>query len=83
MATDRRKKNADWRLNVNSDGTVPHNEAVFAVQMDIRDAMLRQNELLSQLVGLLRCHRIPRALDALHSLGVQARRRKRKARAAK
>lgn len=73
--TDRRRKNTNWQLNINADNTVPHNEAVFAVQMDIRDALLR-------IVSLLECHRLPRALDALHSLGVQARRRKRKARKA-
>lgn len=73
--TDTRRKNVSWSLAVNPDNSVPHHDAQLAVQMDIRDALLR-------IVSLLECHRIPRALDALHSLGVAARRKKRRARKA-
>lgn len=37
--TDRRKKDADWALNINADGTYPGGDARLAVLMDIRDEL--------------------------------------------
>lgn len=68
--TDTRKKNVNWRLNVNTDGTVPNHDAQLAVLMDIRDE-------LQAIRSLANCYRIPRALDAMTELGAEARRRKR------
>lgn len=67
-----RHKHADvaWNLTTNSDKTVPHQDAHLAVLMDIRDELQQINRSLG-------CYRIPRALDAMHELGVEARRRKR------
>ncbi len=42
-----------------------------ALLMDIRDE-------LQAIRRLAECHRIPRALDALHSMGVAARRRRKR-----
>jgi len=55
---DTRRKNVNWRLAVNGDGTVPHHDAELAVLMDIRDELQGIRSLLS-------CYRIPRALDAI------------------
>lgn len=54
--TDKRKKNANWNLNVNDDGSVPQMDAHLAVLMDIRDEMQRLNRLLhcSNFIGIPR-----------------------------
>ena len=52
MAVDTRKKNVNWRLNVNADGTVPNYDAHLAVLMDIRDELQALNRLAN-------CYRIP------------------------
>lgn len=59
-----RHKNLQWDVPDNS-----FEGAQLAVQMDIRDALLDLN-------GLLRCYRIPAALDALAELGKQAKRKR-------
>lgn len=69
---DTRKKNTNWKLHVNQDGTVPNHDAQLAVLMDLRDELQSLNRLAN-------CYRIPRALDAMHELGVEARRKKRAA----
>lgn len=69
---DMRKKNVTWSLNVNPNGTVSNGDAQLAVLMDIRDE-------LQTIRNLAQCYRIPRALDAMHELGVDARRKKRNA----
>lgn len=69
---DTRKKNANWNLNVDSAGRVSNADAQLAVLMDIRDELQALNRLAN-------CYRIPRALDAMHELGVEARRKKRNA----
>lgn len=69
---DTRKKNVSWKLHTNADGTTPNMDAQLAVLMDIRDE-------LQTIRNLAQCYRIPRALDAMHELGVEARRKKRAA----
>lgn len=63
-----RQKN--WNWIVSDDGkfarSVEH--AQLAVLMDIRDELQAVNRLLG-------CHRVPRALDDLNSLGQWARRK--------
>lgn len=44
--SDRRKKDANWGINTNADGTTPHDDALLAVCMDIRDELKRLNTLL-------------------------------------
>jgi hypothetical protein len=66
---DNRHKNANWNVGVETT----YAGAQLAVLMDIRDELQAINSKLG-------CYRIPRALDALHSMGVAARRRKRKKR---
>lgn len=56
---DRRKKDANWLLNLNVNGTVPTCDAQLAVLMDIRDELKKLNWLLScenflQIPALLR-----------------------------
>lgn len=66
---DTRYKNARWTIHNSADGTVPSSDAHLAVLMDIRDE-------LQSIVSLLRCHRIPKALDAIvamHRQGVKRR----------
>lgn len=72
MAKDTRKKNMNWSLETNADGTTPSQDAHLAVLMDIRDE-------LQAIHQLARCYRIPRALDAMIELGAEARRKKRAA----
>ncbi|WP_448043766.1 hypothetical protein [Bradyrhizobium liaoningense] len=67
MATTSRHKNANWTLPTSG---VSYAGAQLAVLMDIRDELQAINRALG-------CYRIPRALDAMHDLGVEARRRKR------
>jgi hypothetical protein len=67
--TDRRQKNVNWCIYSHRAN---HQEgAQLAVLMDIRDELQAINAKLD-------CYRVPRALDALISMGVAARRRKRK-----
>ena len=44
---DERKKNANWRLSTNENGTTPHGDAELAVLMDIRDELQDLNRLLA------------------------------------
>lgn len=69
-AIDKRKKNANWIVTHNSHVSVE--QATLATLMDIRDELQSLNRLAN-------CYRIPRALDAMHELGVAARRAKRTA----
>jgi hypothetical protein len=66
---DTRQKNKRWRC-ADADGSINYEQAQLATLMDIRDE-------LQTLVRLAECFRIPRALDAMYELGVEARRRKR------
>lgn len=63
MAADTRKKDTNWRLNVNDDGTCNVDQAKLAVLMDIRDQ-------LKDLNGIFRCHNfqsIPHTLKGIRS----------------
>jgi hypothetical protein len=66
MANDR-QKNARWSL---PEEGLDWGHARLAVLMDIRDELQSIN-------AALRCFRIPRALDAMYELGLEARRKKR------
>jgi hypothetical protein len=70
MAISKRHKNANWTIPSSANGTTPYEGAQLAVLMDIRDELQQINRSLG-------CYRIPRALDAMHELGVDLRRRKR------
>lgn len=61
-----RHKNAQWVVPENCS----NEQAALCVQMDIRDAILDLN-------NLLRCYRIPKALDAVTELAKGMRRKKR------
>lgn len=67
---DQRHKNGRWTLPIS--GSLDWTHVQVALLMDIRDE-------LQALHRLANCHRIPRALDAMHELGVEARRKKRAA----
>lgn len=69
---DRRKKDITWNVTDDNGNTRGVEFAMLAVLMDIRDELQTIRKLAS-------CYRIPRALDAMHELGVEARRRKRDA----
>ena len=58
---DTRKKNTNWGIKTNDDGTTPTPDAHLATLMDIRDELQRLNSLLhcSNFVE------IPRKLDAI------------------
>jgi hypothetical protein len=43
---DTRKKNTNWSIKTNSDGTTPTDDAHLAVLMDIRDELQQLNRLL-------------------------------------
>lgn len=43
---DTRKKNYNWKIDTNLDGTTPNSDANLAVMMDIRDELQRLNCLL-------------------------------------
>ncbi len=61
-----------WSIDQTRPGVVSKADAQLAVLMDIRDE-------LQSLRRLAQCHRIPRALDAMHEMGVEARAKKRRA----
>jgi hypothetical protein len=67
---DTRHKNGNWTIEANARNELSWEAVQVAVLMDIRDELQTVNRLLN-------CHRIPRALDAMYELGVEARRRKR------
>lgn len=69
---DRRRRDVNWMIGDGVSTTVPIGGAQLAVLMDIRDE-------LQVIRALAQCYRIPRALDAMHELGIEARRRKRNA----
>jgi len=58
---DTRKKNFNWGIKTNGDGSTPTQDAHLATLMDIRDELQRLNSLLhcSNFVA------IPRKLDAI------------------
>lgn len=45
--TDRRRRNVEWKLNVDSNGCVSMDDAQLAVLMDIRDELQKLNRLLA------------------------------------
>lgn len=58
---DTRRRNVNWTISSNADGTLPITSATLATLMDIRDELQRLN-------GLLQCRNfinIPRKLDAI------------------
>lgn len=61
-----RHKDANWNIAEQPDTA----NAQLTVLMDIRDELKQINRQLG-------CYRIPRALDAMHELGVKLRREKR------
>jgi hypothetical protein len=67
---DTRKKNLNWIVSSDGNRANSIEHVMVAVLMDIRDELQQINRSLG-------CYRIPRALDAMYELGVEARRRKR------
>lgn len=63
-----RHKDVVWNV---PEKPTEYSQLQVAILMDIRDE-------LKAIRRLAECHRIPRALDALHSMGVAARRRRKK-----
>lgn len=62
-----RHKNTDWNLPTSCQNWT---QVAVIILMDIRDELQSLNRKAN-------CHRIPRALDGMYELGVEARRRKR------
>lgn len=58
---DTRKKNFNWGIKTNVDGTTPTPDAHLATLMDIRDELQRLNSLLHCSIFMA----IPRKLDAI------------------
>lgn len=69
---DMRRKNVDWQLKTNQDGSVPHQDAHLAVLMDLRDELQKLNRLLhcSNFIE------IPRILRAIRRNITKPRRKK-------
>lgn len=59
--TDTRKKNFNWGIKTNGDGTTPTPDAHLATLMDIRDELQRLNSLLNCSIFVA----ISRKLDAI------------------
>ena len=59
--TDTRKKDFNWQIATNEDGTTPAADARLAVMMDIRDELKRLN-------ALLHCHRFMDIPDTLRRI---------------
>ena len=59
--SDRRQKNVNWQLNVDSLGRVSNEDAHLAVLMDLREELQRLNQILMCPNFLA----IPRKLDAI------------------
>jgi hypothetical protein len=45
--TDTRKKNRNWNISTNPDGTTPSSDIQLALLMDLRDELQRLNALLN------------------------------------
>lgn len=65
---DTRQRNVNWKLNINSDGTVPHGDAELAVLMDIRDELRTIREQCVALVTVTRCSNIQRAFRNIEQI---------------
>ncbi len=71
---DTRKRNINWRIDTNLDGTTPARDAALAVLMDIR-------EELQSLNGLFRCPNlltIPQKIDAIRKNTARPKRKRKK-----
>ena len=68
-----RDKDTNWDLPENCT----YDKVQTAVLMDLRDEMKENNRLLLELAQKVRCFRIPLALDAMISVGREAKRRER------
>ena len=67
-------KDSNWRIPADN---LSWEHINLSVLMDLRDQAMETNRLLRELAALARCHRIPKALDAMAELGLEARRRTR------
>lgn len=65
---DTRRKNANWKLNVNDNGTVPHGDAELAVLMDIRDE-------LQAIRSQVECHNVQLGFIAMQRLDKHLRKK--------
>lgn len=59
--SDTRKKNINWIIKTNEDGTTPHGDAQLAVLMDIRDELREINSRL----GCGSFQRLPYTIDMI------------------
>jgi hypothetical protein len=59
--SDYRKKDGDWKIATNGNGTTPTVEAQLAVLMDIRDELKQLNRTCNEQATINRClHAIAR-----------------------
>lgn len=69
---DRRRKDTNWLLNLNDDGSAQPGQASLAVLMDIRDELKRINQRLDCIETI----RIPRYLKRIASNTAKPRKAK-------
>lgn len=68
-----RKKDTNWKIDTNADGTTPIQDAHLAVFMDIRDEL----KVLNRLLHCPNFVAIPGILTAIRVNTIKARKRKR------
>ena len=69
---DKRRKDANWEIKTNPDGTSPTDDATLAVLMDIRDELKKLN-------NLLHCHNfitLPLKIEAIRRNTTKPKRKK-------
>lgn len=65
---ENRYKYARWKICTDPDGTIPHADAVMAVQMDIRDELKELNLKMAKLLSIFQCQNfldVPYKLDLI------------------
>lgn len=65
---DERRKDINWRIHTNMDGSSPNSDAQLAVLMDIRDELKQQSLELRKLNNLLHCRNFTAIPDILRTI---------------
>lgn len=66
--SDRRHANANWRLHINGDGTIPADHVKLALLMDLRDELRAQTSALQTIARAAQCPNVRRGFVAMHKL---------------
>lgn len=67
---DMRKKDFDWRVDTNSNGTTPTEHVKFALLMDLRDELKAFNRTLRNIENLARCPNVRGGFIAMRRLAL-------------